>query len=463
MIATKLILFIFIFFIVGCSQHKALISNKADLIIHANPTKEVILYAQSCAPTYEEALRLARHNFSLLISTQISSELKQKSIVTLNDYSKTTEYKTIETSVYNNLIGAKYFNEPVFYNGNSSIYCTNIYYDFDYFKSFEIHAKNDLTLLKNIIDSFTYANYVDKLQEYHVNRNNLIFYLRFYYDWAAKYNYSIKINQQEILELDTLAQEKIFTIKDNELKNLKLSFINILENNSIVEDKEARKKVIDQLLQIRENAAVLINQDIRFEKIYNLFEQYKQETLNSFIKIKPICILKFDNTIFLQGMQYKFKNESYDVDGREIKSTLTFDKGLEITTETDGYTFKSSDYGNKILNLKVVSDNGLKSFCKKNIFIQKYDIRLSNFYLNMPINQFKEYAQVTYGAIRKEYPSSFLNSMLDSRKAYAFDEYYGLFVHDRLKCLLDKKTFNEKQLSCKYYKNQIELPDKGIK
>jgi len=47
--------------------------------------------------------------------------------------------------------------------------------------------------------------------------------------------------------------------------------------------------------------------------------------------------------------------------------------------------------------------------------------------------------------------------MLDSRKAYSFGKYYGLFVHNKLKCIIDEKLFNKKQLSCKDYKSKIEL------
>jgi hypothetical protein len=177
------------------------------------------------------------------------------------------------------------------------------------------------------------------------------------------------------------------------------------------------------------------------------------------IRIKPVCKFNFTAKTFLQGKNYKIINESYDIDGKTIKSILSVDKNLNVTNGTSGYTFKSIDNGYKVFNFEVISDNGLKSFCSKRINIKEYDIRLSNLHINMLSNKFKEYIKNTYGKIEVEYPNSFLNSMLDSRKAYAFDKYYGLFVHNKLQCLVSDKLFNKKQLSCSNYKNKIKLDD----
>lgn len=459
----KFILVIFILLITGCAKHKVLISSKSDLIEHVHPTRDIIIYSQACGTTKDEALKLAKHNFSLLIATNISSQFKQEIVSNMDNFSATSQYTTIETSTYNNLIGAKYFNEPVFGSGKSSIYCTNIYYDFDYFESFEIHAKNDIILLKNIISSFTLIDYEDRLQEFRAKKNSLIYYLRFYYNWANKYNYEVKINLQEILELDLLAQKKIHELKDNELSILKTSFVNILENNAIVNNKNQKKEVVEQLLNIKSKAILIINQNLEFIQKYNFFQQYNKNKLNSLIKIKPVCKFSFNSEVFLQNMQYKIRNESYDIDGKKIRSKLSFDKGIELSEESKIWIFRAFDYGNKTFSLEITSDNGLKSFCKKTINIKEYDIRLSGFYLNMPISKFKTYVQSSYNGIKKEYPDSFLTSMLDSRKAYVFNDYCGLFVHNKLQCLIYKKIFNEKQLSCKYYAEQLELIDKGVR
>jgi hypothetical protein len=449
----------------GCGREIALIQNKKDLIKYVKPNKEIILLSQGCANTKSESVRLAKHNFSILIISNIKSKFVKETISNNKNYNKKISYKLTETTSYNNIIGAKYYHEPLFTKQNKTIYCTDIYYDFDYFTSFEDYFNRQIKMMKVAIDDITIYNYLEQRNTYNNLKKDLIFYISFYKNWAKKYSYNSKISLFVLEDLDKQLTKKIDKIKEEILENsilkvklYKEEFINILSDNKVISNQNIKKAIIIKLLNIKEKALkiiVPIKQHCKDE--YTYFNKYTKTKLYNSILVKPICKFHFDKKVFLQNKEYKLLNDSYDIDNKVIKSVLYIDDNLKVTNRTYGYDFISKDYGYKSFKLKIKSSNGLETICSKRIKIKEYDIRLLKFYKYMLFERFEEYVNNKFDGIKKEYPDTFVSSLLDSRNAYLFYKYYALFVHDRLECLVNKTQFDKSKLSCKYYKNRIIL------
>ena len=127
---------VFIIFITilfnGCGREISLIQNKEDLKKYIKPNNKIIILSQGCSDTRSDSIKRAKHNFSLQISSNIKSQLVKTTNYSKNYYQSNVKYTFEEMSSYRKLIGIKYYNEPVFKVNNNFMYCTSVYYDFDY-------------------------------------------------------------------------------------------------------------------------------------------------------------------------------------------------------------------------------------------------------------------------------------------------------------------------------------------
>jgi len=524
----KLLLIILVILFAGCSSKELIVNSKSDLIKVALPNKEILIFSQACASTKSDAIQLSRHNFSLQIVTNINSAFSTTTTVLNNNIDKKSNFHISEKSSYNNIIGAKYYYEPLYFDKNKKRYCVDIYYDFDYFHSFEKYAYEEIIKLNSLVNNLTYKSLSTSLSTYGQKKNNLLFYYSFYKSWAEKYTYSkqnfyallnkveesknnklkqIYIENIELLKLSLnytissinaenylLKKEeynivrnnlhkayinikrqgyikvipyKYFTLKNKEIEDiiksfyksklysLKQSFIELYNANKVVKSSDKRKDTIQQLLAIKAEAeSLLYKSPYHFSKYKSYFNQHTKKSLYSRIRVRPTCKFHFNSKVFLQNVEYKIINTSYDSEKTSFQAFLYIDENLKVTNKSYGYLFKSSDYGMKTFKLEIISTNKLKDVCSKTIEIKKNDIKLTHLYIDMEFNTFKSYVQKNYNGIEQKYPHSFFHSALDSRSAYKFDQYYALFLHNKLNCIVLNHNFDKKKISCRSYKNK---------
>ena len=318
----------------GCGRDTALVQTPQDLQKYVKINNKIIAFSQSCDENKDEAIQKARYNFSLSILSQINSKYEQN---ILNN-SKTTKYHIIEQTKYNNLIGVKYYYEPIFKKNNKIIYCVAVYYDYDYFNSFKTYFDNMIIKLNNLIETINSQNYKDKQKEYLMIKKDILFYSNFYIQWTKKYLLQNQINLSLIKELDDRFNKKIIKIQ-NEIINNK-----IVELNTIIETINIQNYLNYQKKYIEKKKELL------------LFLNTTNNPIPKIITLLDIELRKKIKTIKQQIFYNNDKKLKFYI--QEFKNILKENQIVSNKTERKKII-------SKLLNIKQKSINIIKKYPKK--------------------------------------------------------------------------------------------------